>query len=308
LTSLKTGINGDFTQKSSDELYSTPAMLELLLQAYESRAKGKKTLIFNNGIFTSMKVRDTFEAAGYPIKHLDNRTSASEREAILKWFKKTKDAILTSVSILTTGFDEPSVNAVILNRATKSLTLYYQMIGRGSRKLPGKKAFSIIDLGNNAERFGLWNENIDWNHVFQKPEHYLDSYQHNDENANVYVMPQALRALFPNSAEVSFDVDQTFKNASEEDKKPKTVIQESIRQHAFMCIENAESVSEARKLAEKLDPDIAFRVKHYTLCLDKTTKSYRDWLTEDYKSRLNILIGKIFNKFTPETEKEFKKL
>jgi superfamily II DNA or RNA helicase len=53
---------------------------------------------------------------------------------------------LTSVGILTTGFDEPTVDTIILNRATKSLTLY-QMIGRGSRKLPNKDMFTVIDLG-----------------------------------------------------------------------------------------------------------------------------------------------------------------
>jgi type I site-specific restriction endonuclease len=49
----------------------------------------------------------------------------------------------------TTGFDD-TVDTIILNRATKSLTLYYQMIGRGSRKLPNKDMFTVIDLGNNA--------------------------------------------------------------------------------------------------------------------------------------------------------------
>jgi superfamily II DNA or RNA helicase len=44
------------------------------------------------------------------------------------------------------GFDEPTVDTIILNRATKSLTLYYQMIGRGSRKLPNKDMFTVIDL------------------------------------------------------------------------------------------------------------------------------------------------------------------
>ena len=47
-------------------------MLSKLLQAYEERAKGTKTLIFNNGINTSLYVYDTFKRAGYPIAHLDN--------------------------------------------------------------------------------------------------------------------------------------------------------------------------------------------------------------------------------------------
>jgi len=139
LNSLRLGQKGDFSITTSDELYSSPAMLDLLMHSYESHCRGKKTLIFNNGIFTSRKVLESFQAKGYPIRHLDNRTSANERTEILNWFKKTKDAVLTSVSILTTGFDEPTIKAVIVNRATTSLTLYHQMVGRGARKMGNKK-------------------------------------------------------------------------------------------------------------------------------------------------------------------------
>ena len=124
LTSLVVGANGDYTVKSSEDLYTDNDMLSKLLGAYEERCKGKKTLIFNNGINTSLHVYDTFKRAGYPIAHLDNTNTRKERALILRWFKKTPDAILTSVSILTTGFDEPTVESIILNRATKSLTLY----------------------------------------------------------------------------------------------------------------------------------------------------------------------------------------
>ena len=61
----------------------------------------------------------------YAIRHLDNTSSNEDRKDILHWFKHTPDAILTSVGILTTGFDEPTVETIILNRATKSLTLYF---------------------------------------------------------------------------------------------------------------------------------------------------------------------------------------
>jgi superfamily II DNA or RNA helicase len=91
-------------------------------------------------------VYETFREAGYPIRHLDNTSSTEERKDILQWFKKP-DAILTS-GILTTGFDEPTVDTIIL---IATFDLYYQMIGRGSRKLPNKDMFTVIDLGNNAD-------------------------------------------------------------------------------------------------------------------------------------------------------------
>lgn len=298
LNSLQTGIHGDYTVSSSNTLYSSPAMLELLKETYEANSKGKKTLIFNNGIDTSKKVKDFFEESGYSVKHLDNKNSSVERKDILQWFKKTKGAILTSVSILTTGFDEPSVQTVILNRATTSLTLYHQMIGRGSRKLPNKKTFSIIDLGNNTERFGEWENPIDWKYVFEKPEEFAHqlNYGSNGESSQTHAISLDLRNKFPNTLELSFDIEAKFKEVLENDEKPKTVIQQSIRQHAFMCIENAETISEALNLAENLDSEIDWRVKEYVKCIEKSTKSYRDWLTEDYKSRLNILIQKTFAK------------
>ncbi|WP_091608823.1 DEAD/DEAH box helicase [Maribacter dokdonensis] len=62
-----------------------------------------------------------------------------ERASVLRWFKNTPGAILSNVGILTTGFDEPTVETVILYRATTSVSLYLQMVGRGSRTTDTKK-------------------------------------------------------------------------------------------------------------------------------------------------------------------------
>jgi superfamily II DNA or RNA helicase len=166
LTSLEVGSNGDYTVKSSEDLYSSPAMLEKCLEAYKKHSLGKKTLIFNNGINTSVAIYYHFREADMPIMHLDNTATKKQRKQILKWFHETPNAILTSVSILTTGFDEPTIDTIILNRATKSLTLYYQMIGRGSRILNNKSTFTVIDLGNNNYRFGPWGADLDWQTIF----------------------------------------------------------------------------------------------------------------------------------------------
>ena len=174
LQSLKLGINGDYTVKSSDELYGNHSMLGKLVAAYTEIAKGTKTLIFNNGINTSRYVYETFKKSGYNVRHLDNKNTAAERKEILQWFSETPDAILSSVSILTTGFDEPSVETIILNRATRSLTLYFQMIGRGSRYLPNKEEFTVVDMGNNIARFGMWNAPVDWQEIFHFPDFYLE--------------------------------------------------------------------------------------------------------------------------------------
>lgn len=296
LTSLKVGINGDYTVKSSDDLYSNMVMQEKLLHAYTEKSLGKKTLIFNNGISTSIQVYESFKNAHYNIRHLDNTTSAEDRKDILQWFKKTDDAILTSVGILTTGFDEPTVETIILNRATKSLTLYFQMIGRGSRRLPNKEEFLVIDLGNNALRFGLWNNPVDWQHIFKSPEYYLESLREDAEiESNFkYIMPDDVRLKFSKSETIFMDVQEEFKYTVKNNLKAKSIIEKSLNQHANMCVDNSEELIEAKRLAKELVDDIEYRIRTYCICLGNVTKNYRSWLIEDYTIKLNLLIGKLY--------------
>jgi superfamily II DNA or RNA helicase len=294
LTSLKVGRTGDYTVSSSERLYNNHAMQDKLLSAYREKSLGKKTLIFNNGIATSQHVYATFQEAGYDIKHLDHSHTGKERREILDWFREKPDAILTSVSILTTGFDEPTVESIILNRATKSLTLYFQMIGRGSRILPHKKDFTVIDLGNNLNRFGLWDADIDWTDIFKTPELYLSSLQSDEEIEKnyKYIMPDELRNRFSNSSTIDFDVQSEHKRAMSKRLRPKVVIDNSIEQHIKICVENSNGVDEALLLADLLKEEIEFRVRVFTRCLSKTSESYVKWLQDDYKRRLKFALIK----------------
>lgn len=296
LQTLKLGINGDYTVKSSDELYGNQSMLGKLMSAYEEVAKGTKTLIFNNGINTSRYVYETFKKADYNIRHLDNKNNASERKEILQWFHETPDAILTSVSILTTGFDEPTVETIILNRATRSLTLYFQMIGRGSRVLPKKEKFNVIDLGNNVARFGMWEAPVDWQEIFHFPDFYLENIK-NDEDIErefIYELPAALRAKFNKSTELDYNIKEEYKKVFAQGLKSKLVLERSIEQHAKICVENAEDVFDARILAKELKEEIAYRVRQYSYCIMNNTKNYKEWLEEDYERKLRLSISQKF--------------
>lgn len=296
LSGLTIGMNGDYTVKSSEKLYIDTSMQEKLLQSYNEVCKGKKTLIFNNGIRTSIEVEETFKRAGLEIRHLDNTNTKEERKEILKWFKNKPDAILTSVSILTTGFDEPSVECIILNRATKSLTLYYQMIGRGSRILKDKKEFNIVDLGNNVARFGLWNEPVDWQQVFRSPDFYVENIVSDEEIERnfVYRMPPDVKAEFPNTKDFTFDIKGAYNRITKENRKSKYVLDESIAQHVQWCVENSEDVFDARILAKLLKDDIKDRIRRYSYCIINNTNNYKDWLEEDYYRRLRLAIQQEF--------------
>jgi superfamily II DNA or RNA helicase len=296
LRSLRVGINGDYTVRSSELLYGNYSMLEKLLYAYEQKSKGKKTLIFNNGINTSKLVHETFYNAGYDVKHLDNTHSDNERREIIQWFKDTPDAILTSVGILTTGFDEPTVDTIILNRATKSLTLYHQMIGRGSRVLPNKKEFTVIDMGNNAARFGLWSTPIDWYAIFKSPDFYLQNIVDDEEIERQfrYLMPEELREKFKNSTDLNFDIKADYKNVLQNGLRPKVAIDNSINHHAKICVENAEEQMDSLALVDLLKDDIEYKVKQYSYCICKSTPSYIKWLREEYTRKLRYAVRQAY--------------
>ena len=297
LTSLTLGANGDYTVKSSEDLYTSTGMLTKLMQAYDQRSKGKKTLIFNNGINTSLYVYESFKQVGLPIMHLDNTASKKQRAYILDWFKHTPGAILSSVSILTTGFDEPTVESIILNRATKSLTLYYQMIGRGSRILKDKSEFDVIDLGNNFLRFGPWGADLDWQKIFRNPDTFLDNLLEDEEIESFfkYEMPEKLRAKFSKSKDVYFDVKAAYVSVLRSDAQSKEVLVRSMDQHTQIIIENSEDVYDALELVDLLNEDINFRLKQYTKCISKSTYSFLSWLKTDYRTRLKSHLRKNFN-------------
>ena len=302
LTSLEVGANGDYTVKSSEDLYSSNSMLDKLLDAYQRHSKGKKTLIFNNGINTSIQVYYTFKAEGLPVAHLDNTATKKQRQQILKWFRETPDAILTSVSILTTGFDEPTIDTIILNRATKSLTLYYQMIGRGSRILNNKSSFSVIDLGNNCHRFGPWGSDLDWKAIFRSPDFYMDRLLSDEELESNFrhEMPEELRVQFGKSEEVYFDIKNTYITATNKGESSKVVLERSIIQHAKICIENSEDVYDALALAKLLGEDIDYRIMAYAKCISKSTFSFLTWLKDDYRKKLNAYLRANFDEVFEE--------
>ena len=288
LSSLKVGSNGEFTVASSELLYSNPLMQSKLVDAYEEVGLGKKTLIFNSGIISSRIVCEAFQKKGYPVKHLDSTFSDKERFETLEWFRNTPDGILTSVSILTTGFDEPSVETIILNRATKSLTLYHQMIGRGSRILPSKRKFKIVDLGNNARRFGLWQLPIDWKHVFAVPHLYLE-HRYKDEwdyeMENDYQMPEEIKARFLNSEREEFIVRDKYLAALKKGMKPQTVLDESLEEHFGRIKDNAASFEEAMELFHLLGEEIKYRIKQFSKFIN-ATPNYTDWQYKNYCTKL----------------------
>lgn len=81
-------------------------------------------------------------------------TPKRERDEILDSFKSGMIDVLVNVGVLTTGFDYPELDTVVMARPTMSLALYYQILGRGIRPHPSKSSTWFVDLCGNIKRFG----------------------------------------------------------------------------------------------------------------------------------------------------------
>lgn len=289
LHGLKIGSNGDFTVSSSELVYGNYFMQEKLLFAYEEVAIGEKTLIFNSGIETSIRVEEMFKKRGFDIRHLDSTFSDKDRKDVLSWFKETPNAILTSVGILTTGFDEPTVETIILNRATRSLTLYHQMIGRGSRRLPNKNKFKLIDLGNNVRRFGIWQDYINWQDAFKFPDRFLESRLSESDDIEFeveYEFPKGLKERLNTEKLDSFSMRDVYYECLDSNEKGKIAVDLSLQNHFEVIKEAANDFFEGIDFQTALQEHIEYRLKQYTKCISKSTNNYFKFLMETYNRQL----------------------
>lgn len=290
LHGLKIGSNGDFTVSSSDLLYSNYFMQEKLIFAYEEIALGDKTLIFNAGIETSRRVEESFKKLKHNIRHLDSTFSDKDRKEVLQWFRETPGAILTSVGILTTGFDEPTVETIIINRATRSLTLYHQMIGRGSRKLPNKHNFKIIDLGNNVRRFGYWQDFINWQDAFRFPDRFLESRISELEDMEFEVefeFPRGFEKIIDTSYLESFNMKTVYYDCIDRGEKSKKAVDLSLENHYEAILKEAKNLDHALSLQQHLQDHIEHRLKVYVKCISKCTDNYFKYMMETYNRQLS---------------------
>ena len=110
-----------------------------------------------NGILVFTKFVEDAERLTWDLDGVCEMVSGStpmkEREAILERFKSGETKVVANVGVLTTGFDYPALDTIILARPTMSLALYYQMVGRAIRPYPGKVGW-VIDLCGTVSKFG----------------------------------------------------------------------------------------------------------------------------------------------------------
>ncbi|MBC6403743.1 MAG: DEAD/DEAH box helicase [Hyphomonadaceae bacterium] len=82
---------------------------------------------------------------------ITGETPTMVRRKWIKDFKSGEVQVLTNFGVLTTGFDAPKIEAVIIARPTTSVVLYSQMVGRGLRGayVGGTKTCTLVDVTDN---------------------------------------------------------------------------------------------------------------------------------------------------------------
>src|SRR5262249_32434116 len=119
---------------------------EHILAAYQEHALGRKALLFTPTVHLAEVLAELFSGAGIPTECVSATTLLEDRRALLHRFRTGETRVITNCGVLTEGYDEPSVDCVIVARPTQSTPLFTQMVGRGTRLYPGKADCLVIDV------------------------------------------------------------------------------------------------------------------------------------------------------------------
>ncbi len=135
---------GDFQVGALSAVMDTPHVRALTLRAWEDKAKGRKTLVFCASVRHAHRLAADFASRGHSAEVLDGRTR--NREEILDRYRRGDVDLLLNYGVLTEGFDDPSIQCVLLARPTTSPLVYNQCLGRGLRPAPNKTHCTVIDI------------------------------------------------------------------------------------------------------------------------------------------------------------------
>lgn len=147
---------GEFIQNEMAQLFDDDTKIEAACVEIVGKTIDRKSiLVFCPSVFhaskTALKIQQlTGEECGV----VTGETPPLERSSLLSRFKSGSLKWLVNVDVLTTGFDAPNIDAIVILRATMSPGLLAQICGRGFRVCGGKTDCIILDFGENFKRHG----------------------------------------------------------------------------------------------------------------------------------------------------------
>lgn len=153
---------GDYQRGALARAMDKPTIVGDAIAHYRQLCDGKRAVVFAAGVQNSQGIVEQFRAAGIPAQHVDGSMSPEERDAAVERFRRGETLILSNADLFGEGFDVPAIEAAILLRPTKSLSLYLQQVGRALRPAPGKDRAIILDHAGNSMVHGLPDDAREW--------------------------------------------------------------------------------------------------------------------------------------------------
>lgn len=148
-------VRGDFGMKQLDLSLMKAGIVGEIVSSYVAHCTDKKTLIFVVSVEQAEQCAAALRERGYKAKSVSGETPSEERKRILRQLETGEIQCVVNCMVLTEGFDEPSISAVILARPTQSKPLMIQCVGRGLRLFPNKSDCLIIDMVGSTKRNSL---------------------------------------------------------------------------------------------------------------------------------------------------------
>lgn len=145
----------DYTDKSVVQEYERVDMYHWLVSVVK-RLQHPKSGIPRKGILVFTKFVKEAEMLARSVPSCEmvcGETPMKERDAIIERFKTGKTKVLVNSQVLVVGFDYPALDTVVMARPTRSLSQYYQILGRILRPYKGKEPW-FVDICGTFRKFG----------------------------------------------------------------------------------------------------------------------------------------------------------
>ncbi|MDA8199223.1 MAG: DEAD/DEAH box helicase [Thermaerobacter sp.] len=140
---------GDYDLQALSLAVDTPDRNRLVVRAWQRYAAARRTVVFAVDVAHAEHLADAFRGVGVAADWVAGRLAASDRAGRLRALRDGRTQVLVNAMLLTEGWDEPVVSAVVLARPTHSRPLWIQMVGRGLRLHPDKTDCVVLDVADN---------------------------------------------------------------------------------------------------------------------------------------------------------------
>jgi superfamily II DNA or RNA helicase len=155
-------VAGDYNRKELNERVDKPTITGDAIAHYRKLAHGLPCVVFCASVAHAENVCAQYVSAGYQARVLEGTMTDAARADAVAALADGRITHLVTVDIVSEGFDLPVVTVCQMLRATQSLGLYLQQLGRVMRIHPGKKRAIVLDHVGNVMRHGFAEDHRDW--------------------------------------------------------------------------------------------------------------------------------------------------